>query len=501
MAKSSTQSTGNKQDRGNKAGKPANPAGATAATGNTQLTQSADTTMAAALAGAGLPQQDMADPAQQSAVAALRQDHRRVEGLFSEFESATEDRRKEELVEKICTELNIHTRLEEEIFYPACREAIDDEDLMDEAQVEHDAAKLLIADLSQASSDDAFYDAKVKLLSEMIKHHVAEEEKPGQGIFAKAQAHDVDKPELATELAERKQELQGRAARLRPTRAVSLNLDISNLTEDSMARNSDMDRDDRGRFTSGRGGSRSRYDDDDRDERGRFASGRGSRSRYDDDDDDDRGGRGRGGWFGDSEGHSRAARERWEDDDDRGGRGGSRGGSRGRDDDDDDRGGRGRGRGGWFGDFEGHSRAARERWEDDDDRRGRGGSRGRDDDDDEHGGRGRGRGGWFGDSEGHSRAARSGRDDDDDDRSRSRSRGRDDDDDDRGGRGRGGWFGDSEGHSRAARSRRDDDDDDRGGRSRGGSRSRSRDDDDGRGWFGDSRGHAEAARRGWAHRR
>ena len=424
MAKSSTRAAGNKQGRTNQGG--ANDAGADAG--------KSDTAMAGAMAGAGVSQRAMTDPASQSAIAALRQDHRRVEGLFTEFESATEEQQKQELVEKICMELNIHTRLEEEIFYPACREAIDDEDLMDEAQVEHDAAKLLIADLSEASSDDAYYDAKVKLLSEMIKHHVAEEEKPGQGVFAKAQAHNVDKPALATELAERKQELQRRGMRLGPSRAVSLNLDISNLTEDRMARYSDMDRDDRGRFSSGRGGSRSRYDDD----------------------DDDRGGRGRGGWFGDSEGHSRAARGRREEDDDyRGGRSRSR-----YDEDDDDRGGRGRGRGGWFGDSEGHSRAARERREHDDDYRGeRGRSRGRyEDDDDDRGGRGRGHGGWFGDSEGHSRAARSRRD--------------------------------------------DDDDDDRGGRGRSGSRSRSRDDDDeGRGWYGDSRGHAEAARRGWAHRR
>jgi hemerythrin superfamily protein len=480
MAKSSRQAAsdtqGHANKRGNDAAKTGNAASSTAGTGNAQLVQSRpDTTMANAIEGAGLSQQPLADAAAQSAIAALKQDHRRVEGLFSEFESATEERRKQELVEKICTELNIHSRLEEEIFYPACRESIDDDDIMDEAQVEHDAAKLLIADLTEASSDDAYYDAKVKLLSEMIKRHVAEEERPGQGIFAKAQTHNVDNASLAAQLAERKQDLQRRAAGLKPTRAVSFNLDLGNMMEESMARYSDMDRDDRGRFTSGRGGSRSRYDDDDRDDRGRFMSGRGgSRGRDDDDDgrddrgrftsgrggprgryyddDDDRGGRGRGGWFGDSEGHSRAARERWEDDDDRG-----RYRSRSRYDDDYDYDDRGRGRGGWFGDSGGHSRAARERWEDDDDRDGRGPSRSRYDDDDDRGGRGHGRGGWFGDSEGH---------------------------------------------ARAARSRRDDDNDDRGGRGRGGSRSRSRDDDDdGRGWFGDPRGHAEAARRGWAHRR
>ncbi len=433
MAKSSKQAASSKQGRSSKSGsdsgKTGNPASNTAATGDAQLaTPAPDSAMAAAMAG--LPQLPATDPAGQSAIAALKQDHRRVEALFSEFEKAAEAKRKQELVAMICAELNIHTRLEEEIFYPACREAIDDEDLMDEAQVEHDAAKLLIADLTKAPSDDPYLDAKVKLLSEMIKHHVGEEEKRGEGIFAKAEQHQVDNASLAAELAERKQELQRRAARLRPTRAVSFNLDLSNrMEEDSMARYSDMDRDDRGRFASGRGGSRSRYADDDRggrdrDDRGRFMSDRGgSRSRYDDDDDDRRG-RGRGGWFGDSEGHSRAGRERWEDDDDRRGRGGSRGrydddedrGGRDRDDrgrfmsdrgasrsryvdDDDDRG--GRGRGGWFGDSEGHSRAARDRWEDDGDRGSRGGPRSRYDDDDDRGGRGHGRGGWFGDSEGH----------------------------------------------------------------------------------------------------
>ena len=474
MAKSTTQSAGNKQ--GSSAAKGSNAAKGSAAGKSSAASGTADVLKAQA----ALPASDSTG---ESAIAALKQDHRRVEELFSEFESTTEDQRKQELVAMVCTELNIHTRLEEEIFYPACREAIDDEDIMNAAQVEHDAAKLLIADLMEASTDDPFYDAKVKLLSEMIKHHVAEEEKPDEGIFAKAEEHQIDNASLAAEVASRKQELQRRAARLRPTRAVSFNVDLSNLMEEnSMARYSDMDRDERGRFTGDRGGRR--YPDDDDDRGGR--------------------GRGRGGWFGDSEGHSRAARQRDDDDD-------YRGRSRSRyDDDDDDRGGRGRGRGpGWFGDSEGHSRAARERWEDDDDRGGgRGGGRSRDEDDDDRGGRGRGRGGWFGDSEGHSRAARE-RWEDDDDRRGGRAGGRsryDEDDDDRGGRGRGrgGWFGDSEGHSRAARSRRDDDDD-RGGRGRsgGGSRSRSRDDDDddGRGWFGDSRGHAEAARRGWENRR
>jgi hemerythrin superfamily protein len=434
------------------------------------------------------------------AVEALKQDHRKVEQLFADYETAEDEDRKDGLLQQICAELIIHTKLEEELFYPACRAATSGEDILDEAQVEHDSAKLLIADLLEARATDRFRDAKVKVLSEQIKHHVAEEEKPDGGIFAQAEAQGVDTAELTQALKKRKEDLQGRAAELRPTRAVSLNFDYSD-TEERMARNgnNERDRDERGRFVS---------DDDDRDER--RSSGGGSRSRGRD-DDDERGGRGRG-WYGDSEGHAQAARRRSDDDDDRRG---SR--SRGRDDD-DDRG--GRGRGGWFGDSEGHAEAARRRWDEDDDRGGsrsryrdddddrRGSrSRGRDDDDD-RGGRGRG---WYGDSEGHAEAARR-RSDDDDDRRGSRSRGRDDDDDDdRGSRGRGrGWYGDPEGHAEAARRGREDDE-------RGGSRSRSRDDDDNRrsgsrsrggsddsghgGWFGDPRRHAQAARRGWENRR
>ena len=408
-----------------------------------------------------------------SAIEALKLDHRHVETLFREYESSEDEDRKSELIRQICSELIIHTKLEEEIFYPACREAIDEEDLLQEAQVEHDSAKVLIADLMRGNAGDPYRDAKVSVLAEQIKHHVGEEEKPGEGIFAQAQAHGVVGDELARRLRERKEELQRRAAEQRPTRAVSIQL---SAMENDMARYSnDRDRDDRGRFMSDdddyrRGGYGSGRD---RDERGRFMS-----------DDDDRG-RGRGGWFGDSEGHSRAARSRFDDDDRRS----SGSGGRGRYDDDD---GRGHGHGGWFGDSEGHSRAARSRFDDDDRRSGGSGGRGRYDDDD---GRGHGRGGWFGDSEGHSRAARSRFDDDDRRSSGSGGRGRYDDDDGRG-HGHGGWFGDSEGHSRAARSRFDDDD-------RRSSASRGRDDDDRGhgGWFGDSRGHAEASRRGWQHRR
>ena len=271
----------------------------------------------------------------ESGFEALEQDHRRVEQLFSDYESAMEDVRKDELVQQICIELTIHAQLEEEIFYPACREKFPEEDMLDEAQVEHDSAKLLIADLMEARSGDRFRDAKVSVLREQVKHHVGEEEMPGTGIIAQARAHGVDAADLARRLKERKRTLQRRAAELRPTRAISLNLDLDTFTdlEGRMARNSgsgERERDERGRFVSdddddrdyrrsaSRGGGRRDDDDDDR---------RGSRSRGRD-DDDDRGGRGRGGWFGDSEGHREAARRRFDDDDDR--RGGSR--SRGRDD-------------------------------------------------------------------------------------------------------------------------------------------------------------------------
>ena len=409
------------------------------------------------------------------AAKALAEDHRRVEALFGSYVASADEAEKQKLVEEICTALIVHTAIEEEIFYPACREALPQDQIMDTAQVEHDGTKILIADLLDGDGDDPYRDAKMEVLAVQVGHHVDEEEKAKDGIFAQAAQHGADTDALANRLLERKQALQRRAAELRPTRAVSLQ-PVPEM-EDTMARGSsnERERDERGRFVS---------EDDDDDRR----SSRRSRSR-DDDDDDDRGGRGRGrgGWFGDSEGHSRAARQRSEDDDDRGGRGGGRGRSRD-DDDDDDRGGRGRGRGGWFGDSEGHSRAARERFEDDDRGERGGGSRGRSrgrDDDDDRDGRGHGRGGWFGDSEGHSRAARQ-RFDDDDDRggrgggSRGRSRSRDDDDDRDGrGHGRGGWFGDREGHSEASR--------------RGWERS----DHEGSGWYGDSEGHAEAARRRW----
>ena len=144
-----------------------------------------------------------------SAIDALKQDHRRVEQLFAEFEEEADGDRKDGLVQEICRELIIHTKLEEEIFYPACREGLSEEEMLDEAQVEHDNAKFLIADLLEASSGDRFRNAKVSVLTEQIKHHVAEEEKPGDGIFVRAQASGLNTAELAQRLRARKKICRG----------------------------------------------------------------------------------------------------------------------------------------------------------------------------------------------------------------------------------------------------------------------------------------------------
>lgn len=474
-------------------------------------------TQPAAASGSGPSAGNDQKPKGQDAISLLKADHRKVEGLFKQYERAGEAA-KPDLVEEICSELIVHTLLEEEIFYPASRRDAT-ASLVDEAQVEHDSAKVLILDLLSGAADRR--DAKVKVLAEQITTHIKEEEAP-DGLFAKAQKAGINTVHLGAQLSRRKQDLMTKADgdALPSPRLVSLHPFRNQPSqEERMARPSnDRDRDDHGRFTSdhdddrgrsyrARGGDEGRERDErgrfidaddrgrsygvrdgdhDRDQRGRFARddddrGYRSRGRY---EDDDRGrlsgGRGQGGWFGDSEGHSQASHRGWEergdsygrstyrDDDDRGYR------SRGRDDDDDrGRSSGGRAHGGWFGDAQGHSEASRRGWEEREGGRGFRGEEGRsfaerdggrDRNFDDGRGRssgGRGQGGWFGDSEGHSRAAREGWDDRG--RDDARSRGREDDDDRRsrsggGGRdrGHGGWFGDSEGHSEAARRGRDD---------------------------------------------
>src|ERR1700761_8780183 len=121
----------------------------------------------------------MADQEYTDAIALLKADHRKVEMLFGRYEDATSSATKKKIAHQICTELKIHTTIEEEIFYPAVRGKIEG-DTLDEAYVEHDGAKVLINDIEAASPGDEFYDAKIKVLSEEIKHHVHEEEMPSE---------------------------------------------------------------------------------------------------------------------------------------------------------------------------------------------------------------------------------------------------------------------------------------------------------------------------------
>ena len=142
------------------------------------------------------------------AIALLKEDHRKVEKLFESFEKARDTKRKRALVQEICTELCIHTIIEEEIFYPACKDAIEDGDILEESYVEHDGAKVLIAELLESEPDAEFYDAKVSVLSEMIKHHVKEEEKRSEGLFAQAKQAGLDLERLGQRLTERKRALK-----------------------------------------------------------------------------------------------------------------------------------------------------------------------------------------------------------------------------------------------------------------------------------------------------
>lgn len=145
-------------------------------------------------------------PSKQDAIALLKADHRKVEELFEKFEKARGSERKQSLATQICTELTIHATIEEEILYPASKGEVEN-DLLDEAYVEHDGAKVLIAKISAGSPDDEFYDAKVKVLSELIKHHVKEEERPGEGMFAQLRQAEVDLVALGDRLKARKQQL------------------------------------------------------------------------------------------------------------------------------------------------------------------------------------------------------------------------------------------------------------------------------------------------------
>jgi hemerythrin superfamily protein len=151
----------------------------------------------------------MATRKQPDAIQMLTSDHREVEKLFDEYgrladSDDADDARKTELAQQICALLQVHTTLEEELFYPAARDAIDEQDLLDEAEVEHASAKDLIALIMESTPEESLYDARVQVLGEYVKHHVKEEEKE---LFPKVKKGGLDLAALAGEMAGRKQSL------------------------------------------------------------------------------------------------------------------------------------------------------------------------------------------------------------------------------------------------------------------------------------------------------
>ncbi len=139
------------------------------------------------------------------AISLLKKDHREVEEMFDEYEQLDADGEKLARFKKIATALKVHTKLEEEIFYAEERGDVEDE-MLHEAQVEHNSAKKMIAEIEQMKPSDELYDAKVKVLGEYIRHHIKEEEQPA-GIFAQAKMGGQDLAEMGKRLEARKQEL------------------------------------------------------------------------------------------------------------------------------------------------------------------------------------------------------------------------------------------------------------------------------------------------------
>ena len=140
----------------------------------------------------------------QDATAMLRADHKLVSGLFAQYEKTQSSSKKKQLVGQICTELSVHAQVEEEIFYPAVKEALHDHELVPEATVEHASLKSLISEVEGVEPDGEMFDAKIKVLGEYVKHHVKEEQTE---MFPKAKATDLDMRELGARIAARKEVL------------------------------------------------------------------------------------------------------------------------------------------------------------------------------------------------------------------------------------------------------------------------------------------------------
>jgi hemerythrin superfamily protein len=142
------------------------------------------------------------------AIEILKEQHDKVKRAFKEFEKlGREDTEaQQQLVQTTCEDLKLHTTLEEELFYPAAREAIDDEDILNEAQVEHETAKMLIEQLENMGADDPNFHATFTVLGEYVMHHVKEEE--GE-MFPQVKKSDLDLEELGSRMRQRMQELVG----------------------------------------------------------------------------------------------------------------------------------------------------------------------------------------------------------------------------------------------------------------------------------------------------
>jgi len=153
------------------------------------------------------------------ALAVLAKDHKRVKKMFKDFEKLKENGAaadKQALAQQICTELTLHAEVEERIFYPAVREAINNEDLLNEAEVEHASAKDLIAQIQSGDPSDPIWSAKVSVLGEYVNHHVEEEE--GQ-MFPKAKKAKMDLESLGQEISSMKQSREGMTGTASPVKS------------------------------------------------------------------------------------------------------------------------------------------------------------------------------------------------------------------------------------------------------------------------------------------
>lgn len=140
------------------------------------------------------------------AIKLLKDDHKEVRKMFEAFEKTDDDATKQQLAEQICKALTVHAQIEEEIFYPAAYEALDEDgdDMVDEAEVEHASAKDLIAQIQASRVGEPLFDARVTVLGEYVQHHVEEEESQ---LFPECRASDMDLKAIGAALAARKQEL------------------------------------------------------------------------------------------------------------------------------------------------------------------------------------------------------------------------------------------------------------------------------------------------------